>query len=430
MCSICFCEVHPVDNPRGKINSCDHLFCSYCIKEWAKTTNVCPTCKTRFTRIFSIKDDSTEEVTKVRRRNYVAWESNYDDEEDESPTGASPELVICDICREGHSTTRMLLCDHRECYFAAHMECLNLTERPLTFLCPTCADRRGTTQHVSAPPTPAPESPTPLEPTLAPAKRLFKPSAEWMRQLSRNLDSTATAAVVSTPTPVSVSAPTDEDDLYFLAPSRHAREARARFSELKNQRGHEANLRRERGDAKRRRLEAILAHQQTQLPTLVSSPVLVNRRPRSLQQMLQELQTRALQIEEVSISNPALRQATEESMVRTWAEDMLPLLRRDMQIKANVLRLDDKGDVICRPPITSSEITLQEQALWEQAVKMARPLVQQNLAQRVAVIRARRKLLLRSQAQRETAALAKLARIIALNRQQSAVNDTVTRKIP
>jgi hypothetical protein len=39
---------------RGKLGSCEHIFCHACIKKWAKTSNTCPMCKKRFMDITPI----------------------------------------------------------------------------------------------------------------------------------------------------------------------------------------------------------------------------------------------------------------------------------------------------------------------------------------------------------------------------------------
>ena len=54
-CVIC------LENPvvRGKINSCDHVFCFECIQKWAKQENTCPLCKERFKTISKVRPDGT-----------------------------------------------------------------------------------------------------------------------------------------------------------------------------------------------------------------------------------------------------------------------------------------------------------------------------------------------------------------------------------
>jgi hypothetical protein len=54
-CGICMNEVEF----QGKTDSCSHIFCMDCIKEWAKVIasqieNTCPLCKIRFTTITKV----------------------------------------------------------------------------------------------------------------------------------------------------------------------------------------------------------------------------------------------------------------------------------------------------------------------------------------------------------------------------------------
>lgn len=182
LCGICFTEVHPTENPRGRLNSCDHLFCSYCIKQWAANTNVCPACKARFTRIYTkLADADSEQETRVRRRNFVDWLDHTDDAADgnvprsetlaerrnrrfrsehqdprtDAEGGSNSDrrqgrgeaadsvTVRCNVCQEDTNASRMIFCDRRECTFVAHLDCLCLGERPLTFLCSSCALSRA-----------------------------------------------------------------------------------------------------------------------------------------------------------------------------------------------------------------------------------------------------------------------------------------------
>jgi len=61
-CGICLEPVSQSD--RGKLNSCDHFFCLYCIAEWSKVTNKCPLCKRRFNVItgIDIKENSEHKI--------------------------------------------------------------------------------------------------------------------------------------------------------------------------------------------------------------------------------------------------------------------------------------------------------------------------------------------------------------------------------
>jgi len=61
-CVIC------LDKPetRGRLNSCDHLFCFSCVKKWSEQENTCPLCKKRFTQIEQHPAAVATEATSTR----------------------------------------------------------------------------------------------------------------------------------------------------------------------------------------------------------------------------------------------------------------------------------------------------------------------------------------------------------------------------
>lgn len=150
LCGICFTQVDNVMNPRGILNSCAHLFCAYCIREWGAQTNICPSCKLRFTRIvIPAGPNRPEEIAKVRRKNYANWDADDESEnneeaesdgEDRACTHRCITNLCCSICELSENPLRMIFCDRRDCSFIAHLECLKLNARPLTFLCASCKE--------------------------------------------------------------------------------------------------------------------------------------------------------------------------------------------------------------------------------------------------------------------------------------------------
>ncbi|KAG5475546.1 hypothetical protein LSCM4_04128 [Leishmania orientalis] len=506
ICGICFTDVHPIDNPRGRLNSCGHLFCSYCIKEWAKNTNVCPNCKARFTRIYTFYADSgKEEETKVRKRNYIAWETSYYDD-DEGDDAASEEVlpnsVVCDVCQQPHNAARMIFCDRRQCAFAAHLDCLSLEERPVTFLCTACTKLREKEEsdHVpladcftaaalaaaaAASEPPAPPTPVAAEQVSAPAPVRGRAAAPAVATQTRHpVAPTATgdgdrSAEVSTrassllPPPSAVAAvpmrrvprrtshaavthrdfsqgnssspcpstslppvlresstasraPVDfskshlrlmghattasrrrsreaplttqtmaaseaDDDYYFLAPTSHAVAARIELSRVTQARAAEAQTRRQRERAKAERLQAAYGVQHRDL-------VLGGIRKQAYRTSADEV-TAELESAEEEFRDPQQRLLIEERMVRKWAADMLPVLRRRRYVE---------GDT-----------ATTESDLWAQATAQARIMVREKLEAEGESLRRRREQLVRAQAQREAAALGKLARIIAQHRERT-----------
>jgi hypothetical protein len=527
ICGICFTEIHLVDNPRGRLNSCNHLFCSYCIKEWSKNTNVCPSCKARFTRIYTYNTETQrEEETKVRRRNYKAWElTYYDDDDDEEGEGeeewegsalrtsSSQEQVVCDICQQSHNAARMIFCDRRQCPYAAHLDCLGLAERPVTFLCPRCTqlrDQESGSNSSSAPGTAVSQDAedllmtstsatarkethptltaaaatarraTPLStatptPTVAMmtrgvgARRVNPPTvsrseATQRQQRSRALyggsrsnsctsSSRSSSSASSSPTsfprstarrtemlssslharapsvavprePIDFSKPhllpfpaplpstrtvhrssrpassaptadeVGDDAYYFLSPTSHAVAASIELEKTRASRAAEAQTRRQRERAKADRLEAIYGVSRSNLDYHGS-------RKRPQRAGAEEFATE-LNFAEKELTDPQLRRAMEERMVRRWTADILPVLRRRRYID---------GDTVT-----------SEADMWNQATAQARKMVREKLDAKGAALRRRREQLVRAQANRESAALAKLARIIAQHREREQKN--------
>lgn len=46
-CAICLSHIEA----RGKLNCCNHLFCTLCIRIWEKKSTLCPICKQKFSKI-------------------------------------------------------------------------------------------------------------------------------------------------------------------------------------------------------------------------------------------------------------------------------------------------------------------------------------------------------------------------------------------
>ncbi|CAD8188904.1 unnamed protein product [Paramecium pentaurelia] len=46
-CGICYSAIEN----QGVLDSCNHSFCSECIKKWSNIENTCPLCKQKFTQI-------------------------------------------------------------------------------------------------------------------------------------------------------------------------------------------------------------------------------------------------------------------------------------------------------------------------------------------------------------------------------------------
>ena len=49
-CPICLGQVICGKRP----NNCFHVYCSLCIKEWSKCKQICPTCRTKFSKLLKV----------------------------------------------------------------------------------------------------------------------------------------------------------------------------------------------------------------------------------------------------------------------------------------------------------------------------------------------------------------------------------------
>ncbi|EPY25676.1 hypothetical protein STCU_06567 [Strigomonas culicis] len=479
ICGICFTDVDPVENPRGRLNSCNHLFCSYCIKEWAKATNVCPSCKALFTRIYTQRADAAEEEeTKVRRRNYRAWEEDADLDGSLSEDSAeySGPQVLCDVCREGHGAVRMIMCDRRQCTYTAHLECIGLQNRPLTFLCSACSVSTPTASAGAptvVPPsasspvtadaisdcasTPVAPPPPPARPARAAAKAPVRTPISGQagaraagRTAQPSASQQAPRATEALPPPLpegpvdfskfhlttppmppgtrsrppadSNGADAEDGDLYFLKPTAHSAKAQKHFHQQTQAQLHVSQQRQQLREANVRRMyenrdySAIL--EQHKSGPHRSLPHAATKRGRR-GDVQQENVTEIAHIDGL-LGDERDRQRMEEKMTHEWAAAMLPVLRRKHDLEGSRLRLNASGDVDRAAPLSAMQVEARESALWQKALEQARPMAQQKIKEQLYGLRKRKQELLNAQAQREAAALAKLARVIALHRERTA----------
>ncbi|KAK3872931.1 hypothetical protein Pcinc_022016 [Petrolisthes cinctipes] len=127
-CAICLGRI------RGEVGTpevCDHIFCLFCILEWARTNATCPQDRKPF-EVVSVQECFGGEVV---RRVPIKKEEKEDVviPEEENPT-------YCEVCHECNHEERLLLCDG--CDLGYHLECLDppLAQVPVEeWFCPVCA---------------------------------------------------------------------------------------------------------------------------------------------------------------------------------------------------------------------------------------------------------------------------------------------------
>ncbi|CUG94118.1 zinc finger protein, putative [Bodo saltans] len=435
LCGICFCDVDPVDNPRGALNTCDHLFCLHCISTWAKDTNVCPHCKARFTRITSIPppNSSSSEplVIKVRRKNYRGWEEAYDDDDDDegAVAAAVQASVTCKICHSSANAARMLFCDRRTCHFVAHLDCLEIREAPLTYVCAECSGVTGgvgaernlladvataerlqreieadeRTQRAAVANTRAPPPPPAAQRTVVPVARA--------------------ATVVPAPQPVvpvaqvrveqSREAAEVVDDVpYYLRGSAHAEVAQQQLQSRLEASAYQKQLKAQQKGAVRSNRS--------------NTQEFVEESAETIQQGAeQHLRTR--QASTTSTPSPSFSTLPQPAVVEESAEqierrltkmffkDQLVVVRRRDFVQRNQLRLVGEGNIAIRPVNRVEELS-REDALRVEALQIAQRMAKDRMEGIHRALKLREERALKFKAAREAHALAKLAEIIAQHR--------------
>lgn len=102
-CPICYSESM---NDRVTIDCCGHQFCTPCIEEWTKQTNLCPLCRVKFNSITVFKDDILMGKRKVADKQFVYEEQETS--EDRIIQNADDE---CYVCQRGDRENDLLICD-------------------------------------------------------------------------------------------------------------------------------------------------------------------------------------------------------------------------------------------------------------------------------------------------------------------------------
>lgn len=133
-CAICLRSIlrQEVGNPEV----CDHIFCSVCIIEWSKNSNVCPLDRQQFSIILIRKNKDGDVVRKVNVEEPLT--SRVENVELEPM-----DDTVCEICGSGDREDIMLLCD--VCDRGFHTICLTppLEDIPdeNEWFCPDCEIR-------------------------------------------------------------------------------------------------------------------------------------------------------------------------------------------------------------------------------------------------------------------------------------------------
>jgi PHD and RING finger domain-containing protein 1 len=128
-CPICLTtlEAQEVGTP----DTCDHLFCTSCLKKWSAETNTCPVDRQKFNLILVRHYPDGEIIGRMSvrpRLRQIGHEAVF-----------LPDVRFCEVCGESNHQDIMAYC--YACNFLYHPECASSLEETVTldgWLCPLC----------------------------------------------------------------------------------------------------------------------------------------------------------------------------------------------------------------------------------------------------------------------------------------------------
>ncbi|OWZ17617.1 hypothetical protein PHMEG_0008428 [Phytophthora megakarya] len=127
----CICQDVVDILKQGHLSSCDHRFHFDCIVAWAKVTNLCPLCKTKFNAV--TRQDTQGAV--VHRQVINDVKQVYRPDPSDHDIAAQLRLVNqarCELCGSGEDEHVLLLCEALGCGVANHTYCIGLRSVPNT----------------------------------------------------------------------------------------------------------------------------------------------------------------------------------------------------------------------------------------------------------------------------------------------------------
>ncbi|ETI48148.1 hypothetical protein F443_07775 [Phytophthora nicotianae P1569] len=127
----CICQDVVDILKQGHLSSCDHRFHFDCIIAWAKVTNLCPLCKTKFNSV--TRQDAQGAV--VHREVIKDVKQVYRPDPSDHDIAAQLRLVNqarCELCGSGEDEHVLLLCEALGCGVANHTYCIGLRSVPNT----------------------------------------------------------------------------------------------------------------------------------------------------------------------------------------------------------------------------------------------------------------------------------------------------------
>ena len=160
-------------DPKGKVNSCNHVFHIGCIMNWTKTSNACPVCRKRFTSIEKVGED--EKKCKTVTRSVVS--NNRSSRRSRNRDSSSSSFCI--LCGQSNHPENLMLCDGY-CGTACHAFCLGLDGVPEgNWFCEKCSKRRRSRRQTALSSRRRSRSPT---------KKRFNVTAKVVQKYCRGLE--------------------------------------------------------------------------------------------------------------------------------------------------------------------------------------------------------------------------------------------------
>jgi len=92
-CTICLEEIKVSSSTHT--DGCDHSFCFTCIKEWCRTSNVCPLCKTRIKKLY--KYSKKKLICTNIKDTDERLDNAFDEFYDEQPVNNLSVQVFCPL---------------------------------------------------------------------------------------------------------------------------------------------------------------------------------------------------------------------------------------------------------------------------------------------------------------------------------------------
>ncbi|RLN26950.1 hypothetical protein BBJ28_00002483 [Nothophytophthora sp. Chile5] len=124
-------EVEETEADAGFLPSCDHRFHFDCIVAWAKVTNLCPLCKTKF----NVVTRMDAEGVVVHREAIQDHKQVFRPDPSDHDIAAQLRLVNqarCELCGSGEDEHVLLMCEAPGCGVANHTYCIGFSTVPNT----------------------------------------------------------------------------------------------------------------------------------------------------------------------------------------------------------------------------------------------------------------------------------------------------------